>query len=207
MMSRLLVPTVLALALVLAIVPPALAVTITFEKRPDGSPIMDQGGPGCGEIEYDTFRPWGVLFTPDDGVQLNIANTLSLCLSPPNALGRCCFFCPPGVIDITFVLAGTDVATVVDGIDLTLLTTNPNFVGIIQTYDIDGVLLDTWSLTRAWFCYEPPQYYDFYHFSAPGRIARVGCTLQVVSVDDVIVTETSTPVEGSTWGKIKATFR
>lgn len=202
MSCRLIVLVVLAATLVLTL--PARAITITFQVRPDGSPIVNQGGNGCGEIEYDTFRPWGVLFTPDDGVPLNISGT-NVCLSQPNALTRC-YGVVLGAINITFVAPGTDIPTVVEGIDLALLTSTPGFVGQVNTYDADEQLLDTWALTRTWFCYEPPGYFDFYHFTAPGRIARVECILQVVSIDDVIVTEASTPVEGSTWGRIKATF-
>ena len=109
-------------------------------------------------------------------------------------------------INITFVAPGTDMPTVADGIDLALETSNQSFVGQVNTYDANGVLLDTWALTRTGFCYEPPNWLDFYHFSAPGRIARVECILQVVKMDNVIVTEASTPVEGSTWGKIKALY-
>jgi hypothetical protein len=203
MSNRLLVATVLALALVFP--PQARAVTITFEVRPDGTPIVDEGGEGCGEIEYDTFRPWGVLFTPNDEIPLNISSTLVNCLSPPNALGRCTPLVL-GAIDITFVVPGTDISTVVDGIDLTLLTTNHNFLGRINTYDPQGVLLDTWDLTRTSYCYKQPRYLDAYRFSAPGRIARVECILQVVRMDNVIVTEVSTPVETSTWGRIKALY-
>ena len=202
MSHRLTVLPVLAATLVLA--PPADAVTITFEVRPDGTPIHNQGGGGCGEIAFDTFRPWGVLFTPPESDPLNIKTTLDECLSGPNALGVCS---NTGRLDLTFVCPGTNMSTVVSGIDVAMLTTSsiPWFGGI-NTYDDEGVLLDSWVLPATGFCREPPAYYDYYHFSSPGRIARVECTFRYTGIDDLIVTEASTPVDGSTWGRIKAFY-
>jgi hypothetical protein len=183
---------------------PARAVTITFETRPDGTPIQNQGGGGCGEITFETFRPWGVLFTPPEGYALNIRTTLDECLSGPNALGVCSGV---GILNITFVWPGMNTSTVVSGIDLVMLTsTHAPWHGAINTYDPDGVLLDSWVLPATGFCREPPAYYAYYHFSAPGRIARVVCIFQYTGIDDLTVTEASTPVDGSTWGKIKAFY-
>jgi hypothetical protein len=95
----------------------------------------------------------------------------------------------------------------VSGIDLAMFTSTPRpWFGGIHTYDIEGILIDSWVLPNTGFCREPPAYYDYYHFSAPGRIARVECTFRYTGIDDLIVTEASTPVDGSTWGKIKALY-
>ncbi len=185
--------------------PAARAVTITFEVRPDSTRI--QNDYGCGEITFDTFRPWGVLFTPSEGTVLNIRTTLSHCLSDPNALGLC-FLDAVGTITMTFVVPGTNTSTVADAVGLSLLTaTTLPWAGQVRVYDAQGALLDYWALDAGGFCREPPFYYDFHHFSAPGRIARVECYLRRVGMDDVIVTEASTPVEGSTWGRIKAFYQ
>jgi hypothetical protein len=201
-MSHLIVLAVLAATLVPT--PPARAITITFEVRPDGSPIQNQGGGGCSEITFDTFRPWGVLFTPPEGDPLNIMTTLGECLSNPNSLGLCSL---NGALDVTFVQPFTNISTVVSGIDLAMLTaTFLPWSGAINTYDAEGVLLDSWVLPNTGFCREPPAYYDYYHFSSPGRIARVQCTFRYTSIDDLTVTEASTPVDGSTWGRVKAFY-
>lgn len=194
----------LTLLLACALSPPAAeAVTITFETRPDGTRI--QNDYGCSEITFETFRPWGVLFTPPVGDVLDIQTTLDECLSARNSLGLCT---QNGTITMTFVVPGTNASTVADAIDLALLTaTNPPWVGQVRVYDAQGVLLDYWALTSLGFCREPPAYYDFYHFSAPGRIARVECYLRYVGMDDVIVTAASTPVDRSTWGQIKAFYQ
>jgi hypothetical protein len=183
---------------------PASAVTITFETRPDGTPIQNQGGGGCGEITFETFRPWGVLLTPPEGYPLNIKTTLDECLSGPNALGVCA---GTGTLNITFVWPGTNTSTVVSGIDLAMLTSSSiPWNGAINTYDPEGALLDRWVLPATGFCREPPAYYDYYHFSAPGRIARIECMFKYTGIDDLMVTGVSTLVEGSTWGMIKATY-
>ena len=194
----------LTVILACALSPPAAhAVTITFETRPDGTPI--QNDYGCGEITFETFRPWGVLFTPPEGDVLDIRTTLSECLSGRNALGLCT---QNGTITMTFVVSGTNTGTVVDAIGLALLTaTTLPWVGQVRVYDAQGVLLDFWALDAGGFCREPPAYYDLYHFSAPGRIARVECYLRRVGIDDLVVTEASTPVEGPTWGRIKACYQ
>jgi hypothetical protein len=193
------------LLLLFALVRPVAAATITFETRPDGTPIQDMGGSNCGEVTFETFRAWGVLFNPPEGDTLNIETTLGECLSPPNALGLCSQI---GTIIITFVVPGTNTSTTVDGIDMALLTgTMLPWQGEVRVYDGQGMLLDFWALTSAGFCREPPYYYDFYHFSAPGRIARVECFLRRVGIDDLIITEATTPVPGSTWGAIKSTFK
>ncbi len=122
----------------------------------------------------------------------------------PNALGLCS---QNGELNITFVRPGTGTSTVVSGIDLAMMTATllPWFGGI-NTFDAEGALLDSWVLPHTGFCREPPAYYDYYHFSAPGRIARVECTFQYTFIDDLIATEASTPVDGSTWGRIKAFY-
>jgi hypothetical protein len=192
------------LAAILTLTTSARAVTVTFEVRPDGSPIHNEGGGGCGEITFETFRPWGVLFTPLGDNPLNIKTTLDECLSGPNGLGICSNI---GGLNITFVRPGTNMSTVVGGIDLAMFTTSSvPWSGAINAYDSDGVLLDSWVLPNTGFCREPPAYYDYYHLSAPGRIARVECMFQYTGIDDLIVTETSTPVDGSTWGRIKAFY-
>ena len=193
----------LAFALIFSIaVLPAYAVTITFETRPDGTPIQNEYG--CGEIAIDTFRPWGVLFSSADDSPLDIQTTLS-CLSPRNSLGFCT---QNGAINITFVLPGTNTPTVIDRIDLAMLTGTPGqWQGRVNTYDSEGVLLNSWDFLSIGFCGEPPFWYDFYHFSAPGRIARVECVMFRVGIDNVVVTEASTPVDGSTWGRIKAFYQ
>jgi hypothetical protein len=203
MMYRALTSVPALIVLVLVLVSPAAAVTITFETRPDGTPI--QNLLGCSEIAFDTFRPWGVLLNPPEGDTLDIRTTVGECLSTPNALGLCSQI---GTIIITFVVPGTNISTTVDGIDMALFTgTMLPWQGEVRVYDGQGMLLDLWALTSAGFCREPPFYYDFYHFSAPGRIARVECFLRRVGIDDLIVTEASTPAEGSTWGAIKSTFK
>ena len=180
----------------------ASGVTITFEVRPDGTRI--QNDYGCEEIVFDTFRPWGVLFTPPVDDVLDIRTTLDECLSTPNALGLCN---QNGTITMTFVVPGTNTSTVADAIDLALLTaTNPPWVGQVRVYNAQGVLLDYWALDAGGFCREPPAYYDFHHVSAPGKIARVECYLRYVGIDDVVVTEATTPVDRSTWGRIKASY-
>jgi hypothetical protein len=183
---------------------PTVAVTITFETRPDGSVIRDGGPFTCAEIDFETFRPWGVLLTPAPGDTLNILPTLGECLSPTNGLGICGLY---GTLNITFVRPGSNSSTVVSSINLAMFTsTHLPWNGAINTYNTEGVLLDSWSLPATGFCREPPAYYDYYHFSAPGRIARVECIFEVTFIDDLTVTEASTPVDGSTWGKIKAFY-
>jgi hypothetical protein len=142
--------------------------------------------------------------TPVPGDSLNILPTLAECLSPTNALGVCS---GTGTFNITFVQPGTNTNTLVNAIDLAMLTSSSvPWDGAINTYDSDGVLLDSWVLPHNGFCREPPHYYDYYHFSAPGRIARVECMFKYTHIDDFTVTEASTPVDGSTWGKIKAFY-
>ncbi len=202
MCHRLIVLATLTAILVSA--PPAHAVTITFETRPDGSEIRDGGPFTCGEISPEAFRDWGVLLTPVPGDTLNILPTLGECLSVPNALGLCS---QNGELNITFVPAwhghehrrerhrprndDRDAAALVRG---------------HQYVRRRGGSSDSWVLPHTGFCREPPAYYDYYHFSAPGRIARVECTFQYTFIDDLIVTEASTPVDGSTWGRIKAFY-
>lgn len=196
--------SLLSVAALILLSPRAEAVTITFETRPDGTPIQDIGGPNCGEITFETFRPWGVLFTPSAGDVLNIGTTLE-CLSLANGLWPCS---GNGAINVTFVIPGTDTSTVVDGIEIALFTaTYLPWQGRVNTYDAQGILLDGWALTSAGFCREPPAFYDFYHFRLSGRIARVECILRYVGIDDVVVTEATTPVDGSTWGLIKSVFQ
>lgn len=108
---------------------------------------------------------------------------------------------------MTFVHPGTNISTVVDEIRVTALTgTYLPWHARITLYDQNEKLINTWALEGG-FCREPPFYYGGVHFSEPGRIARVECELLRAGIEDVIVTESSTPVEGTTWSRIKAVYR
>jgi len=175
---------------------------IGFEFLPGGEPIINQ--PGCGEIGPDTFRAWGVLLTPSDGDQLDIQPTLDSCLTPPNALGLCS---QDGAIEMTFVLPGTNIPTVVDAIDLALLTSSgQSSTAIVNIYNPQGLLLDSWSCCTE-VCVQPPFYYGHHGYVAPRSIATIECVLLRAAIDDISVGVLPTATTHDTWGAIKRAYR
>ena len=184
------------------------AVVISFETLPDGTP-MPYDPFTCGEVEYDAFRPWGVLFSPRQDEKLDIR--ASWCLVGYHALTGACGFPFPGfgTLDVTFVIPGTNLPAVADSINLFMLTqTQPVSNNRVNVYDQGGSLIYSEAM-HSGVCREDPFYIQRFRFAAPGQIARVENILYRGAVIDdfaVVGLPEATTVEEGTWGRVKTFY-